>query len=66
MAIRMGGRMTPDRESHLLRTIPSLESVDESLAFRKALSDAGEQLTAMVMQTLNNRIEYLVKREGRR
>ena len=58
--------MTPDREAHLLRTIPSLASVDEALAFRKALSDAGEQLTAMVMQTLSNRIEYLVKREGRR
>lgn len=57
--------MTSDRESELLRHIPTLASVAEAHGFRDALRQQGEQLTTGVYAALIARIDVLHRREAR-
>ncbi len=58
--------MTPDREQHLLRQIPTLGSVAEAHAFRDQLRAQDEALSAAVYADLLARIDLLHKRETKR
>lgn len=58
--------MTGAREAEVLRHIGTLGSVAEAHAFRDALKDGGEQMSASVYSALLARIALLQKREARR
>jgi hypothetical protein len=57
--------MTTDREREVMAHIPTLASLDEATAFRRRLSEQGEQMTATVLTALRDRMDLLAKREGR-
>lgn len=55
--------MDDAREAHLLSQIPTLGCLDEARGFAESLRDGGEKATAAVMVRLQERIDYLAKKE---
>jgi hypothetical protein len=59
-----GGIMTEEREAELLRHVPTLATLAEADAFRRAITEQ-EPMGAALYRALTARIDFLARKEGR-